>query len=84
MGLNRPSQHLRRELLDLARHQEATAEKLLRLAEQATGLDGLTLAALAGELYEDADRTEALAAEVKDGRIVRARGSANPSAKFDD
>jgi hypothetical protein len=84
MGLNRPSQQLRRELLDLARRQEKMAEKLLRIAEQTPGLHGLTLATLAGEVYEDADKAEALAEEVKAGQIVRSKPNANSAAKIDD
>ena len=37
MGLNRPTQRLRRELLDLAYHQEALAGKLVHIAESLPG-----------------------------------------------
>ncbi len=40
MGMNRPTQRLRRELRDLAYHQEALAGKLVHIAESLPGRQG--------------------------------------------
>lgn len=71
MGLNRPTQQLRRELLDLACHQEALAAKLTHIAEALPGPQGLPLLELLAEVYADADQLKALAEEVKQGQVSR-------------
>lgn len=71
MGLNRPTQQLRRELLDLAFHQEALAAKLTHIAEALPGLQGLPLLELLAEVHADADQLKALAEEVKQGQVSR-------------
>lgn len=71
MGLNRPTQQLRRELLDLAFHQEALAGKLLRIAETLPGPQGLMLLGLLAEAQADADQLKALAEEVRQGQVSR-------------
>lgn len=77
MGLTRPTQRLRRELLDLAHHQEALAGKLVHVAEALPGRQGLPLLELLAEVYADADQLKALAEEVKGGRITRLKPDAS-------
>ncbi|WP_422402530.1 hypothetical protein [Pseudomonas sp. GZD-209] len=71
MGQNRPTQRLRRELLDLACHQEALAGKLAHIAEALPGRQGLPLLELLAEIHADADQLKTLADEVKQGRVSR-------------
>ncbi|MDU4253883.1 hypothetical protein [Pseudomonas sp.] len=71
MGLNRPTQQLRRELLNLAYHQEALAGKLVRIAEALPAAQGFALIGLLAEVYADADQLKALAEEVKQGQVSR-------------
>lgn len=71
MGLNRPTQRLRRELLDLAYHQEALAGKLVHIAESLPGRQGLPLLELLAEVHADADQLKALAEEVRQGQVSR-------------
>jgi len=71
MGLSRATQRLRRELLDLAYHQEALASKLVHIAETLPGRQGLPLLELLAEVYADADQLKALAEEVKQGQVQR-------------
>ncbi|MBG6291060.1 hypothetical protein I5I61_26695 [Pseudomonas nitroreducens] len=71
MGLNRPTQQLRRELLNLAHHQEALASKLVQLAEPLSTAQGIPLLELLAEVYADADQLKALAEEVKQGQVSR-------------
>ncbi len=71
MGLNRPTQQLRRELLDLSRHQEALASKLVHLAEALPAAQGLGLLELLAEVYADADQLADLAEEVRQGQVSR-------------
>ncbi|MCY1306488.1 hypothetical protein D9M69_544320 [compost metagenome] len=71
MGLNRPTQRLRRELLDLAHHQEALASKLALIAETLSTAQGLPLLELLAEIYADADQLKALSEEVKQGQVSR-------------
>lgn len=71
MGLNRPTQGLRRELLALAYHQEALAGKLAHTAELLPGRQGLPLLELLAEVYADADQLKALANEVRQGQVSR-------------
>ncbi|MCY1368072.1 hypothetical protein D9M69_550330 [compost metagenome] len=71
MGLNRPTQRLRRELLDLAFRQEALASKLAHIAEALPADQGLQLLELLAGVYADADQLKALAEEVKQGQVSR-------------
>lgn len=71
MGLNRPTQQLRRELISLAHHQEALASKLVKLAEPLPTAQGIPLLELLAEVYADADQLKALAEEVKQGQVSR-------------
>lgn len=71
MGLNRPTQRLRRELLDLAYHQEALAVKLVHIVETLPGGQDLPLLELLAEIYADADQIKALADEVRQGKTSR-------------
>lgn len=71
MGLDKPTQRQRRELLDLALHQEDLAIKLVRIAETLPGDRGLQVLELLTQLYADADRLKALAEEVSQGRGSR-------------
>lgn len=71
MGMNRPTQRLRRELLDLAYRQEALASKLAHIAETLPAVQGLSLLELLAEIYTDADQLKALAEEVKQGQVSR-------------
>lgn len=71
MGLNRPTQQLRRELLDLAYRQEALAAKLTHIAEALLGHQGFALLELLADIYADADELKALAEEAKQGQLSR-------------
>lgn len=71
MGLNRPTQQLRRELLDLACRQESLAGKLAHIAETLPTRQGLPLLELMTEVYADADQLKALAEEVRQAQISR-------------
>lgn len=71
MGQNRPTQRLRRELLDLAYHQEALAGKLVHIAEALPGRLGLPLLELLAEIHADADQLKSLSDEVKQGQVSR-------------
>lgn len=73
MGLNRPTQRLRRELLDLSIRQEALARKIASIAEAVPADQALSLLELLAELYADADQLKALAEEVKQGQVSRLR-----------
>ncbi|MDA8483627.1 hypothetical protein NNO07_11140 [Pseudomonas resinovorans] len=71
MGLNRTTQRLRRELLDLACHQEALASKLTHIAETLPAAQSLLLLELLAEVYADVDHLKALAEEVRQGQVSR-------------
>lgn len=71
MGQNRPTQRLRRELLDLALHQEELATNLVRIAETLPDGPGLLMLELLTQVYADADHLAALADEVRQGQVSR-------------
>lgn len=71
MGLNRPTQQLRRELLDMASRQEELAGKICRIAESLDSQLGLALLTLLQDAFSDADKLKALAEEVKTGQVIR-------------
>lgn len=73
MGQNRPTQRLRRELLDLAHHQEDLAIQLVRIAEALPDGPGLLMLELLTQVYADADHLTALADEVRQGQVSRLR-----------
>ncbi|MNZ91457.1 hypothetical protein D3C78_1104440 [compost metagenome] len=76
MGLNRPTQQLRRELLDMASRNEGAAIELVHAAELLPDAQALALMRVVGALQEDADRLTAIAAEIAAGRVVAAKGGA--------
>jgi hypothetical protein len=73
MGLNKPTQDLRRELKELARSLEQAATEVLDITKGCTDTEIVPALKLMAKLYEDADRLAALADEVRDGRITRAK-----------
>lgn len=73
MGLNKPTQELRRDLKGIAFNLEQVCIVLGRLAQRIDGADGLAVMELVGKLYEDADRLVGYADEVKGGLVVRSK-----------
>ncbi|MFW9085597.1 hypothetical protein ACOI7N_13685 [Pseudomonas sp. P2758] len=73
MGLNKPTQDLRRELKDVALSLEQAATEVLTITKDCKDVEVTAVLKLIAQLYEDADRLAALADEVKDGRIVRGK-----------
>ncbi|WP_236201413.1 hypothetical protein [Pseudomonas pseudonitroreducens] len=71
MGLNRPTQSLRRELLDLSRRLESLAGSITFIAKDLPEAEGMKLLGLLADVYAEADQLEALADEVKQGHILR-------------
>jgi hypothetical protein len=72
MPLNRPNQHLRRDLKAIASNLEQSCVSLGKLAEKLSDADAIALIGLVGTLHEEADRLVGYADEVKAGRISRA------------
>ena len=75
MGLNKPTQKLRRDLKQVAFNLEQAGIDLCRLAQRIDGADGLAAMQLVSKLYEDADTLLVYASEVKAGGIVRVEPS---------
>ncbi|SDO58140.1 hypothetical protein SAMN04489798_3319 [Pseudomonas arsenicoxydans] len=73
MGLNKPTQDLRRELKALRRSLEQAATEVLTITKDCKDVEVTAVLKLIAQLYEDSDRLAALADEVKDGRIVRGK-----------
>ena len=73
MPLTKPNQELRRELIDLGLDLEQTASEVLSITKDCRDVDVAAVLKLIAKLYEDADRVAALADEVKDGVITRAK-----------
>ncbi|MDH1009316.1 hypothetical protein N5J43_07220 [Pseudomonas nicosulfuronedens] len=71
MGLNRPTQDLRRELLDLSRRLESLAGSIASIAKDLPDAEGMKLLGLLANVYAEADELEALANEVKQGHVQR-------------
>lgn len=70
MGLNRPTQQLRRELLDMAYRHETAAIDLINAAELPPDARFLALMKVVGQLHADCDALRALADRVRDGNIA--------------
>ncbi|SDO15055.1 hypothetical protein SAMN04489798_2165 [Pseudomonas arsenicoxydans] len=73
MGPKKPAVGLKRDLKDIADNLELVSGELSKLAERIDGVDITAVLNLMSMLYNDADKLRAYAAEVKEGRIVRAR-----------
>lgn len=73
MGPRKPAVGLKRDLKDIADNLELVSGELSKLAERIDGVDVTAVLNLMSMLYNDADKLRAYAAEVKAGRIVRAR-----------
>lgn len=71
MGLNRPTQNLRRELLDLSRRLESLAGSIAVIAKDLPAPEAMKLLGLLANVYAGADQLEALADEVKQGHVQR-------------
>ncbi len=70
MGLNRPTQQLRREFLDMANRNENAAIELVYAAELLPDAQALALIRVVGALQDGADWLTALADRVRDGQIT--------------
>lgn len=73
MGLNKPTQKLKRQLKDAALCLQQAAVEVLDITKDAKDIDVIAVLKLIAKLYEEADRLAALADEVKAGRIARAK-----------
>ncbi|WP_454839684.1 hypothetical protein [Pseudomonas hormoni] len=73
MPLTKPNQVLRRELKALGLDIEKAADEVLRITKDCRDIDVSAVLKLIAKLYEDADRVAALADEVRDGQITRAK-----------
>ncbi|SDO60874.1 hypothetical protein SAMN04489798_3396 [Pseudomonas arsenicoxydans] len=73
MGPRNPEVGLKRDLKDIADNLELVSGELSKLAERIDGVDITAVLNLMSMLYSDADKLRAYAAEVKAGRIVRAK-----------
>lgn len=73
MPLTKPSQQLRRELKDLGLDLEQAATEVLSITKDCRDVDAIAVLKLIAKLYEHADRVAALADEVRDGVITRAK-----------
>ncbi|KTC11334.1 peptidase [Pseudomonas marginalis ICMP 9505] len=73
MALTKPNQQLRRDLKAIAFNLEQSCVDLGRLASRLSDADAIALMGLVGRLYEEADRLEGYAHEVKSGQIVRTK-----------
>jgi hypothetical protein len=73
MGPKKPAVGLKRDLKDIADNLELVSGELSKLAERIDGVDITAVLNLMSMLYSDADKLRAYAAEVKGGRIVRAK-----------
>lgn len=73
MPLIKPDQELRRELKTLALDIEQAADEVLRITKDCRDVDVAAALMVIAKLYKDADRIAALADEVKEGQIARAK-----------
>lgn len=73
MPLTKPNQELRRELKALGLDIEQAADEVLRITKDCRDIDVSAVLKLIAKLYEGADRVAALADEVRDGQITRAK-----------
>jgi hypothetical protein len=73
MPLTKPNQQLRRELKDLGLDLEQAAAEVLNITKDCRDVDAIAVLKVIAKLYENADRVAALADEVRDGVITRAK-----------
>jgi len=73
MPLTKPNQLLHQELKDLGIGLDEAAEEVLRITKDCLGVDATAVLMLIARLYKDGDRIAALADEVRDARIKRAK-----------
>ncbi|MFJ2446793.1 hypothetical protein [Pseudomonas sp. NPDC087626] len=73
MGLTKPNQQLRSELKDLGLDLEQAAVEVLNITKDCRDVDAIAVLKVIAKLYENADRVAALADEVRDGVITRAK-----------
>ncbi len=73
MGLTKPNQQLRNELKDLGLDLEQAAAEVLNITKDCRDVDAIAVLKVIAKLYENADRVAALADEVRDGVITRAK-----------
>ncbi|HHX6268875.1 TPA: hypothetical protein ACVGI2_000942 [Pseudomonas aeruginosa] len=71
MGMNRPSQKLRQELLDMAAIGDELLTEVSTIAERCDEMAAFLLRGLLGRMYDNVVQLESLAEEVRAGRIVR-------------
>lgn len=70
MGMSRPNQQLRRELLDIASQADEAAYMVGQVAKSLPVDQVLMLMCALGLIYESVDRAVALADRVKAGEVV--------------
>ena len=73
MPLTKPNQELRRELKALGFDIEQAASEVLNITKDCRDVDAIAVLKVIAKLYENADRVAALADEVRDGVITRAK-----------
>ena len=73
MSLTKPNQQLRRELKDLGLDLEQAASEVLNITKDCRDIDAIAVLKLIAKMYEHADRIAALADEVRDGKVTRAK-----------
>ena len=73
MPLTKPNQDLRRELKTLGFAIEQAADEVLRITKDCRDVEVAAVLMVIAKLYEHADRVAALADEVRDGRVTRAK-----------
>ena len=73
MPLTKPNQQLRRELKDLGLDLEQAASEVLNITKDCRDIDAIAVLKLIAKMYEHADRIAALADEVRDGKVTRAK-----------
>lgn len=73
MPLTKPNQQLHQELKDLGTGLDEAAEEVLRITKDCRGIDATAVLMLIARLYKDGDRIAALADEVRDGKVTRAK-----------
>jgi hypothetical protein len=73
MPVTKPNQQLRRELKELGFDLEQAASEVLNITKDCRDVDAIAVLKVIAKLYEHADRVAALADEVRDGVITRAK-----------
>lgn len=77
MGLNKPTQELRRDLKDIAHLLKWSAVELLRIAERLSlagdEADAQAVLRICTAFHADEDRLAGYADEVKAGQIIRSK-----------